>query len=342
MTIASIGDARTARAEQRESIRTIDFLVPTYRRSHLLLACIESIFAQGYAIGHVFLTYRPDDDPDAVTWLAAHATRWHNLVPVPLYVPGKVAALNTALALSTADIVAMIDDDNVLRDGWLGTILGHFDDPLVAAVGGRDYVHGPGGNEGLGPATKAGYQDFWGKTVGDHNVIEGPARAVDNLKGCDWAVRRAALGSLRFDNRLLGIGAQAGDDTWFCLNLRHAGWKIILDPAARTDHYPAFKPDYDQGTWGRKKCYEWTANAVAFHLAYLPLARKIRYVGFFLVVGQRNCPGLYYIAHSLAKRPRDLPGQMVGGWSGFWKGWGMAREFGRNPPGYPAKPPLIG
>lgn len=158
------------------------------------------------------------------------------------------------------------------------------------------------------------------------------------LKGCNWTIRRAALGSLRFDNRLLGIGAQAGDDYCFCLNLRHAGWRIVLDPSAEVGHYSAYKSDYDQSEWGATKRYEGTANITAHNLTFQSPGRKPLYVLCSALVGVRHCPRLYFTAYSLLKRPRALPGQLRGGWRGFAKVLKMAHAFERNPPGRAASP----
>lgn len=318
---------------------SIDVIIPTFRRSDMLTRAIEAVFNQGYLIQQVFLVYRPDDDPQVEEWLKENAGKWKNLTPIAVYVAGKVAALNAALSQVSSEVVLMIDDDIVLREGWLDRIIRHYEDPRVAAVGGRDFVHGPGGSAHLQPQRAAGCRNAWGKVIGNHHVVVGPAREVDVLKGCNWSIRLSAIGSLRFDERLLGIGAQAGDDYWFCLNLRHQGWKIILDPSATVDHYPAFKPDYAQGSWGSKKCYEWTANITAHNLAFLPLTKKLLYLLHSVAIGVRHCPGMYYIGHSLLKRPRSLPGQLKGGWTGFAKGIVMSREFELNPPGRAEMPP---
>ncbi len=321
---------------------TVDIIIPTFRRSDLLDNEFISIFAQGRKIEKIFLVHRPDEDADAVAWLAANAGKWDNLIPVSVYVPGQVAAINAAFDRADSDIIIVLDDDIAMREGWIDKIVGHFSDPMVGAAGGSDFIHGPTGTATLKKHKRAGYRSIWGHIVGRYECVEGPPREVETIKGCNWAVRRTAMGTLRLDERLLGIGAQGGNDTWFCTNLRHAGWKIILDPTAVVDHYPAFKPDYAHGTWSQKKCFEWTANSTAYNLAFMPFYRKAIYALFAVVVGFRHCPGGYYFVHSLIKRPRTLKGQFLGGWAGFFKGLQMARDFGRSPPGFPGTPPLPG
>jgi GT2 family glycosyltransferase len=250
-----------------------------------------------------------------------------------------VAAINQGLLMATGDIVVMLDDDIVVHPGWLARIIAHFDDDRVAAVGGRDIVYAADGPSTLPRTATAGMPTWYGRYTGQHDQVEGPPRDVDVLKGCNWAIRRAAVGTLRFDDRLLGIGAQHGEDYWFNLNLRNAGWRVVLDPSAQVDHFPGFKVEAELGALSRKKCYEWTANQVAHNLAFASPGKRALYLLHSIFIGVRNCPGLYFILHTLAKRPRDLPGVCAGGWAGFVKGWGMAREFGKSPPGFPNPPP---
>ena len=50
---------------------------------------------------------------------------------------GPAGARNAGLAASDSPIVAFVDSDCVPSEGWLEPLLGHFDDPLVAAVAPR-------------------------------------------------------------------------------------------------------------------------------------------------------------------------------------------------------------
>jgi mycofactocin system glycosyltransferase len=50
---------------------------------------------------------------------------------------GPSAARNAGLAAAATPLVAFIDSDCVPEEGWLTSLLGHFDDPLVGAVAPR-------------------------------------------------------------------------------------------------------------------------------------------------------------------------------------------------------------
>lgn len=136
----------------------------------------------------------------------------------------------------------------------------------------------------------------------------------------------------------MGTGAQVANELWFCLNIKNSGWKIILEPNAMVDHYPAAKDDYDRVEFQKIKCEQTTFNTVATEVAYLSLGRKLLYFLHSILVGNRTCPGAYFLLHSLVKRPRSVVNQMIGGWRGFYKGWQMSKKFKMQPPGKPNSP----
>jgi acetyltransferase-like isoleucine patch superfamily enzyme/GT2 family glycosyltransferase len=315
---------------------TVSVIIPTYRRLDILMQCLQGVYAMDRQPDQVLVVYRPEDDRDTKQWLAEVAyPAFSTLQIVPVFKPGVVAALNAGIAVATSKIIAIFDDDAVPRSDWLSRILPHFAQADVAAAGGRDVV---AGHPPVKETTMAGYIDFWGNIVGNLHIVVGEPRDVEVVKGCNWALRRAAIGSLQLDERLLGEGAQYANELLYCLNLRYHGWKIKLDPRAIVDHYPAIRLDHARNTWNKKVCHEQSCNLVATELAFYPWHLKLRYLLFHFLVGSRSCPGAYFILHSLLKRPRSLPGQLLGGWSGFFHGWQLAKEFKRNPPGLPNIP----
>jgi GT2 family glycosyltransferase len=315
---------------------TVSVIIPTYRRLDILMKCLQGVYAMQQKPEQVLVIYRPDDDPDTSQWLNEVACpTYSSLQLVPVFESGVVAALNAGLAVAISDIIAIFDDDAVPHRDWLNRILPHFIQKKVGAVGGRDIVDG---HAPVKETTQAGYIDFWGNIVGNHHTIIGEPLEVEVVKGCNWALRRTAIGTLRLDERLLGKGAQVANEYWFCLNLRQQGWKIVLDPNAIVDHYPARQIDHTRGSWGKQKCYEQACNITATHLAFYSWHLKLRYLLFHIFMGYRYCPGAYFILHGLLKRPLLLPGIFIGGWSGLFRGWQMAKEFNRNPPGLPNSP----
>src|SRR5690606_14115209 len=143
---------------------------------------------------------------------------------------GQVHALNTGIEQSTGDILAITDDDTVPCREWLLLIEKIFSaDSKVGGVGGRDWVHHDG-KVVDGVKQVVGKVSWYGRVKGNHHLGAGQAREVDVLKGANMSYRRTALKSIRFDERLRGVGAQVHNDLDFSLSVKRAGWKLIYSP----------------------------------------------------------------------------------------------------------------
>ncbi|WP_102227260.1 glycosyltransferase family 2 protein [Acidimangrovimonas sediminis] len=319
---------------------TVSILVPTFRRLEILKECLAGCETQTRQIDEIVIVHRPDADPETAAWLEEVGPQHPLWRCVPASEAGVVAALNTGIGATRGDIIAIFDDDAVPHPDWLEKVLTHFEDPAVGGVGGRDFVHGHRGLILEPRTTVAGVRDNWHSLIGGHHLVEGPPRPVEVLKGCNWALRRAALDSLKLDPRLLGKGAQVDNEAWFCLCLRAAGWRLILDPQAQIQHHPAQRSDIDRSTWSRQRCFEQACNSTAVRTALLTPAQRWRYIWRMVTVGTRYCPGLYYLAHGLVKRPGQILGVAIGGWSVFRAGLRLGRQFRDDPPGIAAPAPI--
>ncbi|MGO4822790.1 glycosyltransferase family 2 protein, partial [Cupriavidus sp. 2KB_15] len=316
---------------------SVTLMIPTFRRLDMLQRCLQAASALAPAPAQWIVVCRGADDAETADWLARTAPqRYPGLQAVTVVEPGVIAAMNAGLPHVTGELLAILDDDALPRADWLARVLPHFSDPEVGGVGGRDVVHGADGRPlPLPDVPLAAYRDGWGRIIGETHRVCGAPRAAETLKGCNWILRRAAMGTARFDERLHGQGAQPGNETWMCQMLRHAGWRLVLDPAAIVDHYPAVRYNYERESFARKRCFEETCNMTAITMAYAPPAMRARLVLHQLLIGSRGCPGAFFLAHSLLRRPRCLPGQLLGGWSGFFAGRRLARALRAQPPGQP-------
>lgn len=318
-----------------ESNFSVSVVIPTYKRLDMLKKCLHGVSIMSIKPDQIIVSYRPEDDLDTAVWLETDAKNMYdNLDLVKLYKPGQVFALNAAIEHAIKDIIVIFDDDVVPKKDWLHKIKPYFDCASVGGVGGRDIVHP---NNSSVTIDKAGFRTFWNKIYGGHHLVVGEYRNVETLKGCNMSFRRSMLGTLKFDDRLLGNGAQVANDLWYCLNIRNSGWSIILEPNAIVDHYPAIKEDYNRNEFDEFRCLQTTFNTVAVETAFLTTRQKLLYLLHSFLIGDRSCPGIYFIIHSMLKRPKSLKGQLLGGWVGFFNGWKMAKKFKSNPPGIPNK-----
>ncbi|MBX3498228.1 MAG: glycosyltransferase family 2 protein [Alphaproteobacteria bacterium] len=279
-------------------------IVPTYKRPDDLRRCLDALTRQTLPPVRVVVVRR-DIDSTTEAMLAAYDPGTLPMVMRVVALPGVVAALNDGLEAATGDIVAMTDDDAAPRPDWLERIVGHFTvNARVGGVGGRDHIFMGERRDDWPPQARVGISTWYGRTYGNHNAGFGPAREVESLKGVCMAFRRAAIGSLRFDRRLRGQGAQVANEYLFGGAIRRAGWTLIYDPAIGVDHFPAQRHDSDdRGQIDRLALRDMMHNATLGYLEYLPLPRTLAILLNHTLWGARTQPGLLAaITHSLRGR----------------------------------------
>ena len=160
---------------------------------------------------------------------------------------GPAGARNAGLAAVQSQLVAFVDSDCVPTDDWLRPLLGHFDDPLVAAAAPRIFP--------MGEPTR--YEVA--RSSLDRGAQAGPVRPGSRISFVPSAalVVRAdvATGSDLFDPALRG-----GEDVDLVWRLVDAGWDVRYVPSSIVDHeYPPALGAY----LGRRMFYGTTAGPLA-------------------------------------------------------------------------------
>lgn len=173
----------------------VSILVPTLRRPASLERALHSLFAQTGVADRVAEIVVVDNDPagsarDGVDDLRG-AAPWP-LVYVHAPRPGVATARNTGLTVTSAPLIAFLDDDEAASPGWLAALL------AGQAATGADVVFGPiTGRAADAPAWLTPYLErFFGR--------EGPVRTglIEMPFGCgnSLMVRATALpGPAPFD-----------------------------------------------------------------------------------------------------------------------------------------------
>jgi mycofactocin glycosyltransferase len=130
---------------------------------------------------------------------------------------GPAAARNAARSLVDTELVAFVDADVVVTDGWLDALLAHFDDPRVGLVAPR--VAGEPGSP---------------LDLGDEPARIRAGTRVSYVPGAALVVRAAAFDAVGgFDPTL-----RFGEDVDFVWRLDEAGWRCRYEPAATVWHEP--------------------------------------------------------------------------------------------------------
>jgi cellulose synthase/poly-beta-1,6-N-acetylglucosamine synthase-like glycosyltransferase len=222
------------------SPESVTVVVPSYRRPAALRACLAGLAAQSRPAEQVVVVLRRDDtDSQAAVadWLAETGKLRDQLQVVFVERPGQIPALNAGLRAARGTIVCFTDDDCVPRPDWLARLLGHYSDPLVGGAGGRDLVH-QDGRPVEAKVRVVGKYWWFGRPIGNHHLSYAPGRpvTVDILKGANMSFRRSLL---PFFDETLQMGAAQYNDLDVSLAVRRRGYKIVYDPLAIVDHFPA-------------------------------------------------------------------------------------------------------
>jgi mycofactocin system glycosyltransferase len=164
---------------------------------------------------------------------------------------GPSTARNAGLAVVTTPLVAFIDSDCVPVEDWLRPLLGHFNDPMVAAVAPR-IAPLP-----VTPPTPLARYDAVRSSL-DRGAVAGVVRPLSRIPYVPSAalvVRRAAVGVEPFDPALRG-----GEDVDLVWRLAGAGWDVRYEPSSTVQH----DGPRDVGSWLRRRAfYGTTAGPLA-------------------------------------------------------------------------------
>ena len=276
----------------------VSVIVPTYRRTADLARCIEALDAQRRRADEVIVIAR-DEDRATIDWLRARtaarpdARPDTHLIVALVQRPGVVAAYNRGIDAATGDLVCFTDDDAAPHADWIERIALAFEaDHALGGLGGRDIVHERNGIlQGRQPVV--GLVRWYGRAIGNHHIGHGAAREVHVLKGVNMAFRREAIGTLRFDPRLRGSGAQVHCEMAFSLDILRRGWTLIYDPSLLVEHYPAPRIDEDQRyTFNDAAFYNASFNLRLIMCEHLSPPGRWAFIAYSALIGNRADPGL--------------------------------------------------
>ena len=141
---------------------------------------------------------------------------------------GPAAARERGLAAVTTPLVAFVDADVVVGDGWLATLVGHFADPSVAVVA-------PRVRSAPGTSTLAAYERaFSPLDLGDSPSLVGPGRAVPYVPSAALVARTEAIRAVGGFDPVLRFG----EDVDLIWRLVAAGYVVRYDPSVEVQHRP--------------------------------------------------------------------------------------------------------
>jgi GT2 family glycosyltransferase len=226
---------------------TIAVAISTRDRAEALRRCLESVAAGGLPPDEVVVADQ-SDGPETSRVVEEAKAGGLAIRYVRARPGGLGAAQNDAVAASTSEIVAVLDDDCIADESWLGEIAGAFEaDPELALVAGRVLPLGPPapGTYPVSSRVSTEPREFSGKSVpwhvGSGNNFAVRREAFDRIGGCDERLGPGAplLGGLDMDlfYRLLRAGGRA----------RYEPGILVLHERATREGRLARRPAYGFG-----------------------------------------------------------------------------------------------
>lgn len=222
LTDAGLAHPSPPRTPDRAGAIDLTVVIPVRDRAQLLDGCLR-------AVGSAHPVLVVDDgsrDPAAV---AAVADRHGARLLRRAESGGPGPARNTGLAQVRSEFVALLDSDCLPPAGWIEALVGHFADPMVAAVAPR-IVPAPDSSRSVRYAFARGSLDMGVRAA---RVV--PSTRVSYVPTAALLLRRAALDGL--DPAVFDPALRYGEDVDLAWRLHAAGWRIRYDPSVQVTHH---------------------------------------------------------------------------------------------------------
>jgi len=196
----------------------VSVYVPCYNGEEYIGACLKSILNQSYPIDELIVINDGSAD-HSVDIISKFHVRLIDLKQNR----GLANARNMAMQEAKNDFVVAVDADCIIEERWLEECMKYFDNPKVAAVGGR-----------LVEERDCNIVDFWRRSHLKHHWGEERLTNPIFLSGSNVAIRKNVLQKIGFyDTRRYKNNYE---DVDLSLRLRRKGYELIYEPKARAKH----------------------------------------------------------------------------------------------------------
>jgi GT2 family glycosyltransferase len=205
-------------------------VIATYRRPEYVEECLAHLERQTVLPSRIVVVDASPDDLTRVV-VARHPAVEYRRNPRGI---GHTAT-SRAIGIEgvVEDIVVFIDDDAYAEPDWLERLLEPYDDPDVAAVGGRARNGQPDEEkEGIG---QIGLLLPDGRLTGYFAASPDRLVDVDHMLGANMSVRSSVIRELG-GIRDFYPGTCLREETDIALRMRRAGMRIVYSPFAVVEH----------------------------------------------------------------------------------------------------------
>lgn len=221
---------------EKKSIIFISVIVCAHNSGRDIAELLECLASQDHELFEIIIVDNNSTDNTAHVvrqCIAALSDIHIRLITEPR--PGKSHALNTGIASAKGEIIAFADDDVIVGKDWLTSVARAFENPDVAAMGGRIFARwDEPAPSWFTPATACftPVHDF-----GDKVLSYCPPSSLPI--GANMAVRKYALERVGlFDTSLGHVGNKkiGGEESDLCQRIYDLGMGVIYWPQAVVHH----------------------------------------------------------------------------------------------------------
>jgi len=310
-TLDSVLSARSSAPNLRmnASKQSIDVIIPTLKRPDHLRRCLEAVLAQGIRVDQVLVGVRADDEASREL-----IREFESRLPVRFIEAmgvGVVGSMNSCLAESIANRIALIDDDVVIPQRWLTSMIAHLNaNPEAVAAGGKDLLMDyPEMRRNEPLVEDVGRIHWFGRITGSHHRSGGNTRKVQVLRGSNILFDGDFLRRSGFERGLRGKGAQVNWELALALQAHSKGRCMIFDPSVTVIHNVA--PRHDNDSIHRGIFHFEGTSDIAFNETFVVLIHgrglnRFTMLLWQVCIGSHVCPGLVR-AVDLVLRPKSHP-----------------------------------
>jgi len=217
----------------------VQVVVPAYGRPDLLEACLASLAGADVVVV---------DDASPADDVALVARRHGARLVRHTFNRGPAAARNTGLAATLAPLVAFVDADCRVTDGWLDVLVPLFDDARVGAVAPRVLPRSD-----VRTLLARHEQARSALDMGRRRELVRHGGALGFLPSAALVLRRDAVSARPFDEAM-----RVGEDVDLIWRLLEEGWLVRYEPSAQVCHEMRLDPR----DWARRR-YEYGTSAQA-------------------------------------------------------------------------------
>jgi mycofactocin system glycosyltransferase len=202
----------------------VSVIIPVRDREHELGRCLQSLSQLDYPVERLEVIVVDDGSRDNS---AGCAKEWGaRVIDSGADGAGPAAARNQGADAAKGEILAFIDSDCTASKTWLRQLVPLFDDPTLAAIGGKV----------AGMATRSKldrYEDIMSSlSLGEHPRQAGKGSDTFYLPSCNLLVKREVFLAMNG----FAPTMQVGEDVDLCWRMRDQGWRIAYLPAGTVFH----------------------------------------------------------------------------------------------------------